>query len=214
MLEFRDARGEGFGGIAWLYRTRELNDDRAVVVLFANQMDRAAGFRLTGGEDGLVYPPPVHASTAEFRQEGRVDVQDAAGQLGDDFRRDFSQESGEADDVPAVFPCERENTSGVLGAFGIDHGDGQAEGYGATHGGSIGLRADDPANGGVDLPATARGGQRGHVAAGASWADEDGDSGRIVHGPGFYPRLEMRVKTREIDLVKLGVETGRNFSRR
>ncbi len=74
----RDPLLQRVGGVARQDRHLALGDDGAVVVFAVDQMDRDAADGLPGGQNGFVHAAAIHAAAAEFRQQGRVDVQDPA----------------------------------------------------------------------------------------------------------------------------------------
>ena len=55
-----------------------LAQDRTLVVLLGDQVNRGAGFGLTAVQHGLVHAPPVHACPTVPGQQGWMDVDDSA----------------------------------------------------------------------------------------------------------------------------------------
>ena len=81
LLDFEHALAERVGRVVVEHGHRLLPDDRPVVVLVVDEVDRAAGDFHAGIEHGLMDAIAVHARAAERRNERRVNVHDAADEV-------------------------------------------------------------------------------------------------------------------------------------
>ncbi|MCH8978082.1 MAG: FAD-binding oxidoreductase [Armatimonadetes bacterium] len=70
-------------------------------------------------EHGLMDVAAVHPLAAVLRQQGGVDVQDAALVFSDDFLRQEEHESGKADDVDLCLPQNVQQACSVVLGFGV-----------------------------------------------------------------------------------------------
>jgi hypothetical protein len=64
--------------------------------------------------DRLVYMMPVHAFAAEFRQQGRVDIDNAIRKTVDEVRRDQPKKPGQYDPVDVMVQQVVEYLAGII----------------------------------------------------------------------------------------------------
>lgn len=191
------AGGQGVGRIVGKHGNGFLEDDGAVIVLIVAIVDGASAGLATRGEHGFVDPPAVKAGAAEIRQQGGVNVDDAAGEMGG--YPPERKEAGHADEVGAVHRGVDFILELLFGECSAIHDhDGQTERTRPFDAGDVAARADH---------AEQRRGKRtfgdalvqvdhGPAAAG----DQDGQTERdgreethekAIHGPLF--RTERRM---------------------
>ena len=77
-LSCAHARFELVEGVTSEDRNFALTHDQASVVLGINEMNRNAGFRLTGLKHRLEHTIPVHPMPTESRQESRMSVENSS----------------------------------------------------------------------------------------------------------------------------------------
>lgn len=99
-LGLPDALGERRGCVVGQHGYPRLGDDGPVVVLIVDEVHCATGFRSAGGEDCGVHVMPEHASTAEFREQGGMNVDDAGSVGGGDVPE--AEETAHDDEVCGI----------------------------------------------------------------------------------------------------------------
>ena len=149
-----DAGGEGVGGIVGHDGDFGLGYDGAAVVLFVHEVDADAGDALARSKDGGVDALAVHSLSAEFGQEGRVDVQDAVSVLAQRLGAELSHVSGEGDELDTM---RRKGvgdgfvkTRRIGMSYGAEVGGGDVRAAGAFEGEGAGVVGDDDADFGVE----------------------------------------------------------------
>ncbi len=92
-----DAGGEGVGIVAVEDRNGPLQDDDAVIELFVDKVDGAAG-NLDAVIEGLL----LRVETGKSGQQRGMDIEDALGKGGDELGREQAHVTGETDEIDAV----------------------------------------------------------------------------------------------------------------
>ncbi len=87
MLQFMDTGCKCIGGIILKYRTFRLKNYIAFIKAFIHKMNADTAFRFCGIDYSFVDMMPVHAFSAKFWQQGRMNIQDTVGVLLYDFFR-------------------------------------------------------------------------------------------------------------------------------
>lgn len=89
MFKLVDFMGDGFRRVIRRDRGHCLKDMGAMVIFFIYLVDGDARLGIAGSFDGLVHVHTVHAFTAIFRQQGRVDIDDLVRESGYEGRGDL-----------------------------------------------------------------------------------------------------------------------------
>ncbi len=98
VLLLENARGEAVLRVVIHHRHDCLNDDWARVHVLINKVDRT-----TGELDAVIEGSFLDMQAGEGRQQGRVDVHDAAGESVDERRRYYAHEAGQTNEVHVPF---------------------------------------------------------------------------------------------------------------
>lgn len=91
--------GDVIGSVVGAYRSTELSDDLAAVNLAAYPVDCHAGLGLTCRFHGLMDAMTVHAHASEFRQKGRMKIDDPAVIFTNQKVRNDEEETRQNDEV-------------------------------------------------------------------------------------------------------------------
>ena len=94
-----DALLKCFRCVVFSYVDGLLQNDRAFVVMFIYEMHRRAGHFYALCQNSFVRADAVHALTAERRDQGRVDIDNAVCVSRDRLRAEHGEESGQNDQV-------------------------------------------------------------------------------------------------------------------
>jgi hypothetical protein len=143
----QNARGEGVLRVVVFYWQDSLENDGASVEIFVDEMDGAAS-EFDAVFEGLA----LRFEAGERREKGRMNVEDAVGERGDEVRGEKAHVAGEADEVDFVFVEDGDDLTVVgfaLEAFGGDGAGGDAAGFGAVEAGSAFAIAEDYGDFGV-----------------------------------------------------------------
>ena len=97
VLGFEDSLGERFGGVLVEDGDRLLEQDGPRVESLVDEVDRR-----TRDLDAMLAGLRLGVLPRKGRQQGGVDVEDAAAKRADEDRREDSHEAGEADEVDAL----------------------------------------------------------------------------------------------------------------
>ena len=153
MLGGEYAGGKGLCGVVFFHDDGCLQNDRAGVVAFINEMHGAAGDFCAVVQHGLMGVEAVHPFAAEGGEEGGVDVHDPSGVSRHDGIGDFAHVAGEADQV-SLRGAERGKKGfgvSVFPGLRLDRPGDQAHLRRFGKGGRVGLIPDHDGNAPVDL---------------------------------------------------------------
>lgn len=150
-FEGEDAVGEGGRRVVGQDFAFFLKQDRSGVVGVVGEVDGAAGGLLACFEDGFVDVVAVHPLAAELGEQGRVDVEDAVGEVvGDDQQ---GEEAGEDEQVGLCVSAGVEDGIGegvLVGVvFARQNLDGQALVTGTLDALAVVVGGDDTGDRGV-----------------------------------------------------------------
>ena len=106
-----DSLGERVGVVALENWDRSLQDDGAVVEMFVDKVDRAAG-----NLDAVVKCLLLGVEAGECGKQRRMDVENAVGERGNKAGREQAHVAGETDEVDLVFAKAADEVAIVLGA--------------------------------------------------------------------------------------------------
>ena len=153
MLGGEYAGGKGLCGVVFFHDDGCLQNDRASVVAFIDEMYGAAGDFRAVVQHGLMGVEAVHPFAAKGGEEGGVDVHDPSGVSRHDGIGDFAHVASEADQVGPCF-AERGKKGFGIGVFPglrLDRPGDQAHLRRFGKGGRVGLIPDYDGNAPVDL---------------------------------------------------------------
>lgn len=179
VLLSEDAVAKGLGGVGVEDGDGALDDNGAVIELFVDEVDGAAGDFDAVGE-GLL----LGFEAGEGGQQGGMDIENAAREGGDKAGREQAHVAGEADEIGVVGLKAGDHVGIVLGAgaaFGDEDGGGKAELAGGGEAGSFSDVGDDDGDFNAGQAAGADGfrdGEEVGAAAGEEDAEAEGRVGR------------------------------------
>lgn len=199
VLDFEDAGGEGSGCIGVFDGDGSLEDDDAMVELFVDKVDCAAGDFCTVGE-GL----PLGVQAWEGGQERWMDVEDAIWEGLDEVGGEQAHVAGEEDEVDAGLVEMDDEGVVVFGAFAAIGGDGlggEAEGSGGLETGGLGAVREHDGDLGLGEAALGDGAMDGEEVRAAT-GEEDAETvhevlGLIVGELGPYRAVELGALERD-----------------
>ena len=182
---FEDALGQGVGVIGGQDGDGALEDDDAVVEVFVDEVDGAAGEGAAVVE-GL----GLGVEAGEGGKQRGVDVEDALGEGGDEGRREQAHVSGQADEIDLMLAEAGDDVGVMLGAgaaTGDEAGGGKAEAACGVEAGRVLNVGEDDGDGGCGDASVGDGlGDGEEVGAAAGEQDaEPGGSGRVRQGVGL-----------------------------
>ena len=94
---------EGFRGIVHTHGATLLQNDSALIILFIHIMNSDTAFFFSGRQYRFMYKMSVHTLATEFRQEGRMYINDAARKCLYEIGRNFPQEPCQYNQVGLSF---------------------------------------------------------------------------------------------------------------
>ena len=98
MFFFQNSFGQGRVSIAVFHFDDGLQDDRAGVEIFVDEMDGA-----TGEFYAVFESLPLRFESGERRQQRRMNIQNAIGERGDEIGREQTHVACEADEIDFGF---------------------------------------------------------------------------------------------------------------
>jgi hypothetical protein len=93
----KNASRECLGRVSWQHGHALLHDDFAVIVLIIGEVDCATALGDAGSDNCLVNMMAVHPLAAKSGQQGRVDIEHSAPEIGGKFEQ--LQKAGEANEI-------------------------------------------------------------------------------------------------------------------
>src|ERR1700722_10073383 len=106
-----DALGEGVGVVGFEDGNRALQDNDAVIEMFIDEVDGAAGYF-----DAVVEGLGLGVEAGEGWKQRGMDVEDAVGECGDELGREQAHVAGQDDEVDFGFAEVGDHVGVVVGA--------------------------------------------------------------------------------------------------